>query len=111
MGATAFCIIIILDLHALTAYSDENYARILHGLDWSCGSCMKVQNDNDAECCGQSARDQLKGHLFAFATLAMEAKPGPRATGQGNLATMRELIDVFLRPHGREGQGLTPEGW
>ena len=90
----------------LTTYSDENYARILSGLDWSCGSCLKVQNDNDAECCGQSARDQLKGHLFALASLAMETKPGPCAKGQGNLATMRELIDAFLRPHAT--WGLTP---
>ena len=95
----------------ITEYSDERYAQIMNGMDWSCGSCLKVQTDNDAECCGSSARNQLKDHLFALCTTAMETKPGPCAKGQGNMATMREIIDVLLCPHGRVGKGLTPESW
>ena len=72
---------------------------------------MKVQHDNDGECCNLSARNQLKDHLNSLCTLAMETKPGPFATGQGNLATMREIVDILLSPHGRVGEGLTPESW
>ena len=95
----------------LITCAEANYAEILHGLDWSCGSCRKIQNNFDTECCGTSAKEQLKGHLFALASLAMEDKTGPRATDKSDLVSMRELVDVFLKPHGREGKGMTPEGW
>ena len=97
--------------HILTKYSDEEYRTILDKKDWACSLCGTIQHGSDGSCCEFDAQAHLHEHLKMFAETASDIKPGSKALESGKVKDMRAILNVFLNPHGRTGQGLIPGGW